>query len=295
MKVLVTGSRGRVGRVVVTTLQAAGHQVRAADLAAPGWDREQPGDPDEYWQVDFTDAGAAHAAVRGCEAVVHAAAIPQPVKHAPHVVFGNNMLSTFNVVEAAVQNGVRRLVNFSSETVPGFIFAHRPFKPDYLPIDEAHAVRPQDPYATAKWFSELLLDGAVARSDVRAISIRPCWVQEASSYEQNLGPVVRDPSVQVFNYCSYVDVYDLADATVLAVESDLPGHEVMYVASPDTIGGHPLVETVQRYYDAEGIEFRPLEREDASGIDSSKARRLLGWEPKRSWRDYLDENGEARA
>ena len=54
-----------------------------------------------------------------------------------------------------------RVVNFSSETVPGFIYAHRPFEPDYLPIDEEHPVRPQDPYATAKWFGELLMEGLV--------------------------------------------------------------------------------------------------------------------------------------
>ena len=58
------------------------------------------------------------------------------------------------------------------------------------------------------------------------------------------------------NYCSYVDVYDLCDAVVLAIETDLPGHEVFYIASPDTIGGHPLAETVKRYYGGEGIEFR---------------------------------------
>ena len=182
------------------------------------------------------------------------------------------MLSTFNVLEAAIAWDVHRLVNFSSETVPGFLFAHRPFRPDYLPIDEEHPIRPQDPYATAKWFGELLCDRAVERADLRCTSIRPCWVQDEGSYERNLGPIVRDPSVLIENYCSYVDVYDLCDAVVLAIETDLPGHEVFYVASPDTIGGHPLVETVERYYGAEGIEFRPLERPDASAISSAKAR-----------------------
>lgn len=294
MKVLVTGSLGKVGRAVVPALQAAGHEVRAVDLAPPGWDRE-PEDAPEYWQADLADAGSAYAAARGCDAVVHAAAIPQPVKHPPHVVFGNNMLSTFNVLEAAIAAGARRFVNFSSETVPGFIFAHRPFRPRYLPIDEAHPVEPQDPYATAKWFSELLCDGAVRRSDIRCISIRPSWVQDRDSYEHNLGPVVRDPSVLIGGYGAYVDVYDLAEATRLAVESDLPGHEVLYVASPDTAGGHPLEELVRRHHGAAEIELRPLPRPDASGIDCSKARRLLGWEPRRSWRDYLDEEGRPRA
>ena len=214
--------------------------MRATDLAIPTWDRVAPGEPEDYWQADLTDAGAAYALARDCDVVVHTAAIPQPIHNPPHVVFGNNMLSTFNVLEAAIAAGARRFVNFSSETVPGFIFAQRPFEPDYLPIDEEHPVRPQDPYATAKWFGELLCDRAVERADIRCTSIRPCWVQDEGSYERNLGPIVRDPSVLIENYCSYIDVYDLCDAVVLVIETDLPGHEVFYIASPDTIGGHPL-------------------------------------------------------
>jgi UDP-glucose 4-epimerase len=295
VKVLVTGAHGKVGRTLVPTLREAEYDVRATDLTRPSWDRVDPGEPEDYWQVDLTDAGAVYAVVAGCDVVVHTAAIPQPVHHPPHVVFANNMLSTFNVLEAAIAHGVPRLVNFSSETVPGFIFAHRPFKPDYLPLDEEHPIRPQDAYATAKWFGELLCERAVERADIRCTSIRPSWVQDEGSYERNLGPIVRDPSVLIGNYCSYVDVHDLCDAVVLAIETDLPGHEVFYIASPDTIGGHPLVETVRRHYEGEGIEFRPLEREDASAISTAKAQRLLCWKPRRTWRDYLDEYGRADA
>lgn len=67
--------------------------------------------------------------------------------------------------------------------------------------------------------------------------------------------------------------------------------KVLYVASPDTIGEHPPEEIVRRYHGAMHVELRPLARPDASAIDCSKARRLLGWEPTRSWRDYLDRDG----
>ena len=113
------------------------------------------------------------------------------------------------------------------------------------------------------------------------------------SYERNLGPIVRDPSVLIENYCSYVDVHDLCDAVVLAIETDLPGHEVFYIASPDTIGGHPLVETVTTLR-------RQRHRVQAARAGGrlrdllAKAQRLLGWDPSRSWRDYLDDEGRAR-
>ncbi len=292
MRILITGARGKVGQATAAVCVAAGHEVTSLDLAPPVFERPEPGEP-RYLQADLTDPGSAFAAARDQDAIIHAAAIPEPTRNPPHVVFGNNMLSTFNVLEAAIAFGVVRFVNFSSETVPGFLFAHRPFEPDYLPIDEDHPIRPQDPYATAKWFSELLCERAVERADIRCTSIRPCWVQDEGSYERNLGPIVRDPSVLVGNYCSYVDVHDLVDAVVLAIDTDLPGHEVFYIASPDTIGGHPLAETVREHYGGEAIEFLPLEREDASAISSAKAQRLLGWTPKRSWRDYLDEQGNA--
>ena len=82
---------------------------------------------------------------------------------------------------------------------------------------------------------------------------------------------------------------------MLAVESDLPGHEVVL----RRLAGH------DRRPSARGDRPPPLRRRrrprsgrssapDASAIDSSKARRLLGWEPKRSWRDYLDDQGKLR-
>jgi nucleoside-diphosphate-sugar epimerase len=202
-------------------------------------------------------------------------------------------MMTFNVLEAAVRLGVKRFVNLSSETVPGFFFAERPFLPQYAPVDEQHPVRPQDPYALSKYFGELLMDAAVRRSDICCISIRPSWVQYEANYERNLGPLVRDPSVASPGLWSYIDLYDLADAIVLAVQSDLPGHEVLYVASPDNAGGHDFARILRQFY-GDQIELRPLDRPDASGISSAKAMRLLGWKPSRSWRDYLDENGHAR-
>ncbi|CAN5184885.1 NAD(P)-dependent oxidoreductase [soil metagenome] len=294
MRVVVTGARGKVGSAAVDALMAAGHEVVGVDRGTPVFERPRPGEP-RYVQADVSDTGDAFAVVRGAAAVVHAAALPEPTQNPPHTVFANNLLATFNVVEAAVRFGVSRLVNISSETVPGFFFPEREFLPDYVPVDEDHPVRPQDPYALSKHFGEQLLDAAVRRSDIRCLSLRPSWVQHEGNYERNLGPQVRDPGVLSPNFWSYIDVYDLADAIRLAVESDVDGHEVCYIASPDNSTGRPFAELVARYYGDAAPRVRELEREDASGISCAKARRLLGWRPSRSWRDYLDEDGRLRS
>jgi nucleoside-diphosphate-sugar epimerase len=242
--------------------------------------------------ADLTDAGEAFAVIRGAEAVVHAAAIPDPLHHPPHVVFRNNLMATFNVLEAAIRFGVGRFVNISSETVPGFIFPERAILPQFAPVDERHPKHPQDPYALSKYFGEQLMDAAVERSDIRCISLRPSWVQTKETYEPNLGPLVKSPAGKSANLWSYVDVYDLADAIVLATASELPGHEVFYIAAADNFEGRNFDEMVRENY-GDKIEVRPTSRPDASGISCEKAQRILGWTAKRSWKDYLDAKGKA--
>jgi nucleoside-diphosphate-sugar epimerase len=286
--VLVTGARGKVGAAAVGCLQARGHEVVATDRTPPVYEAAAPGEP-RYVQADLTDAGSAHHVVRGCDAVVHAAALPEPAQNVPHDVFGNNLLAAFNVVEACVRAGVPRLVHVSSETAPGFIFAERPFLPAYCPVDEQHPLTPQDPYALAKVFAEQLCDAATRRSDLTAVSVRPSWVQWEGNIEANLGPFVRDASLPSITFWSYVDAYDLAELLALAAEASTPGHEVVYAAQPDNIGGRDLRAAVAQHYPE--VPVRHLDRADAGGISIAKGAALLGWQPWRSWRHYLDAEG----
>jgi UDP-glucose 4-epimerase len=290
MRILVTGSRGKVGSATVTALDEAGHDVTAVDLGPAVFERSTG---PEYRQADLTNAGDAFAVVRGHDAVIHAAAIPDPLHHPPHTVFQNNLMATFNVLEAAVRWGLPRFVNVSSETVPGIFFPERPVPRPYAPIDEDYAALPQDPYALAKHFGEQLMDAAVRRSDIRCISIRPSWVQWEGNYERNIGPFLRDPDEPSASFWAYIDVYDLADALRIAAESDLPGHDVFYIASPDNCAGRPLAEMLQCHH-GDAVELRELDRDDASGTSSAKAMRMLGYAPTRSWRDYLTEDGTLR-
>ncbi|MBA9006545.1 NAD-dependent epimerase/dehydratase family protein [Thermomonospora cellulosilytica] len=290
MRVLVTGARGKVGRSTVGALLAAGHEVVGTDLGVPRYEL-----PDEdgaaYVQADLRDPGDVYAVVRGCQAIVHCAAIPTHARNTPHHVFANNLLSTYHLAEAAEALGVRRIVNLSSAAVAGHATAVRPSLPEYLPADEAETVRPQEPYALAKHVGEQIMDMTARRSDVACVSLRPSWVQRACDYEANLGPLVRDPQPRLSRW-SYVDMGDLVAAIALAVDCDLPGHEVFHIAAEDNTTGRPLHELVERFY-GDRVAVRPTGRPDASAVSCEKARRLLGFHAKRSWRDHLGEDGRA--
>jgi nucleoside-diphosphate-sugar epimerase len=115
-------------------------------------------------------------------------------------------------------------------------------------------------------------------------------VQWEGNYETNLGPWMREIDVSE-GYWAYIDVYDLADAIRLAAEAATPGHEVVYIASPDIAAQEPLEELVRRFH---GDAAPPIRPGAVNGISIAKARRLLGYDPQRSWRDYLDDDGRLR-
>jgi UDP-glucose 4-epimerase len=190
--ILVTGSAGKVGRHTVAKARAAGFRVVGVDLARGVFDTPLAGDlftPDEYISGDLAaDAGLMLSTLlrfAPVEAVIHVAAIPDPTHNTPSAVFCNNINSTFNVIEAVVRCGVPRLVNVSSEQVPGFFASDRVIPgvsglPAYCPVDEGHPVAPQNPYATAKALGEQLCDAAIRRAPAGAlsvVSIRPSWCQ----------------------------------------------------------------------------------------------------------------------
>lgn len=288
--VLVTGARGKVGRAAVAALVEAGYEVRATDIVRPVYDADES-NAVPYVQADLTNGADAFAVVRGMDAVVHAAGIPEPSKNTPNTVFLTNVTAAFAVVEAAAHSGVRRFVNLSSDSVSGMTWASRPFTGLFCPIDESHPDLAHDAYGLSKRVSEVLCDGLVGRSDATAVSIRPTWVLTPESYEANLRPFFDDPSIMTAVFWAYIDVADLAELIVAAVGTDTAGHEVVYAAAADNIGGRDLRAAMAELHP--DVPVGPLDRIDASGISSAKARELFGWVATRSWRDHLDDQGRA--
>jgi UDP-glucose 4-epimerase len=292
LRILVTGARGNVGQAAVTALRAAEHEVVSTDLIGPNYDALAHEPDVEYIQADLRNPGDAFMIVKRCDVVIHCAAVPTPRNNTPHHVFTNNLLATFNLAEAADLLGVKRIVNLSSAAVAEFSGGEHPILPPYLPIDENQRVEPRNPYTLAKYFGEQIMASLARRSNVDCISLRPCWVQRPHDYAMKIGPRLRRPEFRPSRW-SYVDLSDLIDAIMLSVDSGLPGHEVFYIAAADNAIGQPLNSLVSAFI-SDQLPIRPLPRPDASPVSYEKARRLLGYTPERTWRDYLQPDGEPR-
>ena len=261
MRILVTGGQGKVGSAAAQRLSQAGHRVTVTDIRPAGYGPQHPGTL-PYLRADLTDYGAAVGVVHQArpDAVVHTAGIPDPAHDPAATVFATNTVSTFNVAEAVATLGVGRLVNLSSETAPGYVTAIRPVRADYLPVDEDHALRPQDTYALSKAMTEQICDALVHRSEVSAVSVRPSLVLAPGDYPFTIPALQSRRGAPGFNYWSYVDTADLAELLRLAVEGDTPGHEVVYAAQPDNYFGAPLAELLEEAYGAAATAAAPARR-----------------------------------
>jgi len=273
-KVLVTGSDGRIGRVTVRELREHGYQVTPADLH-----------PTQDWGtqiVDFEDLGQVIGVMHGHDAVIHLAAIPAPSFHTADVVFRNNVISTFNVLEAATILGIKNVVLASSLSALGSPYCHRPFDLEYVPIDEEHPLLSQDCYGLSKMIGEELADGYIRRiPDMSIVSLRFTAVsdeQDASNWIHS-APNQTVEEGQPGAFWTYVDVRDTAISCRLSMEYDTPGHEAFYITAPNIFRKEPIEELLGKYFPGD-YPIADHIKGNASPVDCSKAERLLGWKPR---------------
>lgn len=280
-KVLVTGGSGKAGRWVVAELLQHGYEVINCDT--------HPSDQVRTVRADLTDLGQTFGVLEGKGAVVHLAAIPWPGEHTPEVVFRNNVLSTFNVLQAACVLGIRRVVLAGSESSLGFPFAFRPITPHYLPIDEAHPLLAQDAYGLGKMTGELLADGFARREpEMRIVTLRFSYIILPDNYDAEVRMAHSSVEQNSFNLWSYVDARDVARACRLGIEHGPQGHTPFYIAAPDTLMRKPTLELVRQLFPDAGA-VKPGFEGNMSPLDCSRAAELLGFRASHTWRQAVSE------
>jgi nucleoside-diphosphate-sugar epimerase len=279
-RVVVTGGSGKLGRAVVADLLEHGWEVHNLDLAPPA----DPICP--HTRVDLTDYGQVVEALtgiddryHGLDAVVHLAAIPAPGLTANAATFANNVPSTYNVFAAARLAGIRNVVWSSSETVLGLPFET---PPPYVPVDEEYPGRPESTYSLGKLLDETMA-AQFCRWDptLKIIGLRFSNVMEPEDYAR-FPSFDADARARHWNLWSYIDARDGAQAVRLALAHDQPGFDVFVIANADTVMSRPNDELLAEVYPdvPRKREFGP--HDTLLSID--KARRVLGYEPRFSWR-----------
>ena len=280
MRVAVTGGSGKLGRSVVRRLGEDGHEVTNLDRTGTRGHG--------FTEVDLRDYGQVVDVLLGLEdrhsgfdAVVHLAAIPAP-GHAPDAAtFENNMQATYNVFQAARRAGIKKIVYASSETVLGLPFD---VDPPYIPVDEDYPARPESTYSLVKHLEEQMAV-QLTRWDpeLSIIGLRFSNVMDPEDYEAFPG-FDADARLRKWNLWGYIDGRDGAQAVARALEHGRPGFEAFIIANADTVMSRSSASLAAEVFPNAPVVKDLGEHETLLSID--KAKRLLGYAPEHSWRNY---------
>lgn len=283
MRLAVTGSSGKLGRSVVAGLREAGHDVLGLDLTG----ERSAG----FLAIDLTNYGNVLDALLGLDdrhtgfdAVVHLAAIPAPGIQADAATFHNNMTVTYNVLQACRRAAIKRIVYASSETVLGLPFDQ---DPPYLPVDEEYDARPESTYSLIKHLEEQMARQFARWDPQLSISaLRFSNVMDPEDYAQ-FPSFESDPRVRKWNLWGYIDGRDGAQAVLRALENAPNGFDEYIIAAADTVMSRSTSSLAAEVFPDVRMEKELGEHETLLSIE--KARRVLGFAPRHSWRNSPDE------
>jgi len=281
-KIVVTGGSGRLGQFVIRDLLAHDYTVLSLDRV-PAREKLCPS-----WVADLRHSGDLFEAMRDAYGVIHLAAYQAPNLAPDAETLGNNVTSTYNVVRAAADLGVKKVVMASSTAAFGFIYAKNLWAPLYLPLDENHPSKPQDSYGLSKVLGEHIADSiVVVHKDMTVSSLRFPGVNFDLSYE-SFKERWRNPRSRTSGFWTYIDARDAAMTCRLALEAKFTGHEVFIASAAKNCMIQPTMELIKKYL-PHGAKIRKVSGTHWSCVDTAKARRVLGFKPQHLWQDYLTE------
>jgi len=303
-KILITGADGFIGSHLTEELVRLGHDVRAFvyynSFNSWGWLDHSDADIKRSLDVfagDIRDPHGVKTAMQGCDVVLHLAAliaIPYSY-HSPDTYVDTNIKGTLNIVQAARELGIQKVVHTSTSEVYGTA--------RFVPITEQHPLQGQSPYSASKigadqiahsFYSSFNTPVAIVRPfntygpRQSARAVIPTIITQIASGSRKLKLGSLHPT-RDFNF-----VKDTVQGFIAIAESDRSVGEVINIGSNYEVS---IGDTVQTIADLMGVEIeietddirlRPDKSEvERLWADNRKALELAGWQPNYGGQDGL--------
>ena len=269
MRIAVTGGNGDLGRNLIPYLLEQNHTVVSIDRAIPATYIHGV----DFLIADTRDFGQFTASIRGCDALIHLAAIRSPNNNPDPVVYADNTVGSYNALSAASALGIKRVCMASSINAIGGAFSRSP-RYDYFPVDERHSTYTEDPYSLSKWVLEQQGDAFARRYEWMSIaSLRLHWLLD--SRDRALQHTATMGAVAIRHLWAYTLLSEASRACLLSLTANFTGHEVFYIAAAHTAAAQPSLELANGHYP--NTEIRGDLSNHNGFFNCSKAEKILGW------------------
>ena len=293
-RLFFTGGSGKAGKHVIPYLLDQGHTVMNVDLVPldyPGVDNLIADITDSgqmfnamssYARLDELEPGNG---VSKFDAVVHFAAVPRILIRPDNETFRVNTLGTYNVIEAAVKLGIKKIVIASSETTYGICFSDGKTNPNALPLEEDYDVDPMDSYGLSKVVNEKTARSFQRRSGFDIYVLRIGNVIEPHEYAELFPHYFKNPEVRRRNAFCYIDARDLGQIVDLCLKKDDLGYQIFNAGNDHNGAIIPSKELAEQFFPGVPIT-RELEEHEAL-FSNRKIREVLGFREQHNWQKYL--------
>jgi nucleoside-diphosphate-sugar epimerase len=299
LRIFFTGGSGKAGKHVIPYLIEQGHRVLNVDLKP----LDYPGVDNII--ADITDSGQMFNAMSSYagldelesgngvpkfDAVVHFAAVPRILIKPDNETFRINTIGTYNVIEAAVKLGIKKIVIASSETTYGICFSDGKTDPKVLPLEENYDVDPMDSYGLSKVVNEKTARSFQKRSGFDIYALRIGNVIEPHEYTELFPHYFTNPEVRRRNAFCYIDARDLGQIVDLCLEKDGLGFQIFNAGNDDNGAILSNKELTERFFPNVPI-IREMGENEAL-FSNRKIHEVLGFKEQHNWRKYVKLDGK---
>lgn len=306
-RVVFTGGSGKAGRHCIPYLLSQGHQVLNLDLNPLPNPNGVGVNPDVFTlKCDLTDNGQVFNALSSHfhmgeyenernlatgqptilpDAIVHFGAYARNMLVPDNETFRANVVSTYNVIEAACKLGIKKIIIGSSETTYGVCFSQGDSDYHSFPLEEDYDVDPMDSYALSKVCGEKTARAFARRFNVDIYALRIGNVIEPKQYIDEFASYVKNPESRKRNAWSYIDARDLGQICHLCVEKSGLGFQVFNATNDTITTSIPTEDFLKKFYPNVPITRKLGEWE--APLSNRKIREMLGFKDVHNWRKYV--------